>query len=79
MGQALLGAKSPFVSNRTAERIARFARMVERAGRKAKLTFKVHPHMHGHACGYALANKGHDTRAESVVVFFADTRSGFLI
>jgi site-specific recombinase XerD len=22
-----------------------------------------HPHMLRHACGYALANKGHDTRA----------------
>jgi type 1 fimbriae regulatory protein FimB/type 1 fimbriae regulatory protein FimE len=37
--------------------------MVERAGRGAKLGFKVHPHMLRHACGYALANKGHDTRA----------------
>ena len=42
---------------------AGFARMVERAGREAKLAFKVHPHMLRHACGYALANKGHDTRA----------------
>jgi site-specific recombinase XerD len=42
---------------------AGFARMVERAGRKAKLGFKAHPHMLRHACGYALANKGHDTRA----------------
>jgi site-specific recombinase XerD len=25
--------------------------------------FKVHPHMLRHACGFALANKGHDTRA----------------
>jgi site-specific recombinase XerD len=29
----------------------------------AKLAFKAHPHMLRHACGYALANKGHDTRA----------------
>jgi len=28
-----------------------------------KLAFKAHPHMLRHACGYALANKGHDTRA----------------
>jgi site-specific recombinase XerD len=42
---------------------AGFARMVERAGREAKLAFKAHPHMLRHACGYALANKGHDTRA----------------
>jgi site-specific recombinase XerD len=42
---------------------AGFARMVERAGAEAKLAFKAHPHMLRHACGYALANKGHDTRA----------------
>jgi type 1 fimbriae regulatory protein FimB/type 1 fimbriae regulatory protein FimE len=42
---------------------AGFARMIERAGRGAKLTFKPHPHMLRHACGYALANRGHDTRA----------------
>ena len=42
---------------------AGFARMVERAGVEAKLGFKVHPHMLRHACGYALANRGHDTRA----------------
>jgi site-specific recombinase XerD len=48
--------KEPFTT-------AGFARMVERAGRRAKLAFKAHPHMLRHACGYALANKGHDTRA----------------
>ena len=58
--------KSPFVF--TSERdapftTAGFARMVERAGKAAKLSFKAHPHMLRHACGYALANKGHDTRA----------------
>ena len=42
---------------------AGFARMIERAGIQAKLGFKAHPHMLRHACGYALANKGHDTRA----------------
>jgi integrase len=42
---------------------AGFARMVERAGKEAKFAFKAHPHMLRHACGYALANKGHDTRA----------------
>jgi integrase len=40
-----------------------FSRMVERAGREAKLGIKVHAHMLRHACGYALANAGHDTRA----------------
>jgi site-specific recombinase XerD len=42
---------------------AEFARMIERAGREAKLAIKAHPHMLRHACGYALANKGHDIRA----------------
>lgn len=42
---------------------AGFARMVERAGVEAKLAFKAHPHMLRHACGFTLANKGHDTRA----------------
>ncbi len=42
---------------------AGFARMVERAGTVAKLGFKAHPHMLRHATGYALANKGQDTRA----------------
>ena len=58
--------KSPFVF--TSERgtpftTAGFARMVERVGVEAELGFKAHPHMLRHACGYALANKGHDTRA----------------
>ena len=42
---------------------AGFARMVERAGVGAGLGFKAHPHMLRHACGFALASKGHDTRA----------------
>ncbi len=42
---------------------AGFARMIERTGVAAWLSFKAHPHMLRHACGYALANKGHDTRA----------------
>jgi site-specific recombinase XerD len=37
--------------------------MVERAAAEAKLGIKAHPHMLRHACGHALANKGHDTRA----------------
>jgi integrase len=58
--------RSPFVF--TSERgapftTAGFARMVERAGAEAGLGFKAHPHMLRHACGFALANKGHDTRA----------------
>ena len=58
--------KSPFAF--TSERgapfgTAGFARMVGRAGAAARLGFKAHPHMLRHACGYALANRGHDTRA----------------
>lgn len=58
--------KSPFVF--TSERgapftTAGFARMIQRAGGVAKLGYKAHPHMLRHACGFALANKGRDTRA----------------
>jgi site-specific recombinase XerD len=38
------------------------ARMIERAGEDAKLTFPVHVHMLRHSTGYALAGKGMDTR-----------------
>ena len=40
-----------------------FEKMVERAGIGARFAFKAHPHMLRHACGYALADRGHDTRA----------------
>jgi integrase len=40
-----------------------FAFMISRAGSKAGLPFKAHPHMLRHAAGYALANAGHDTRS----------------
>jgi type 1 fimbriae regulatory protein FimB/type 1 fimbriae regulatory protein FimE len=36
-----------------------FARLGERAG----MAFPIFPHMLRHACGYALANAGHDTRS----------------
>ncbi len=53
-----------FVSERGAPLSAPgFSRMVERAGHAAKLGIKVHAHMLRHACGYALANAGHDTRS----------------
>jgi type 1 fimbriae regulatory protein FimB/type 1 fimbriae regulatory protein FimE len=59
-------AASPFVF--TSERgtpfaTAGFAKMIARAGVEAGFKFGVHPHMLRHACGYALANAGHDTRA----------------
>jgi site-specific recombinase XerD len=37
--------------------------MVERTAICAKLGIKVHAHMLRHACGYKLANDGHDTRS----------------
>ena len=37
--------------------------MVGRAGVAAKFTFLVHSRMLRHACGFKLANDGHDTRA----------------
>jgi type 1 fimbriae regulatory protein FimE len=37
-------------------------KIVARAGEAAKLGFPVHPHMLRHACGFKLANEGHDTR-----------------
>jgi type 1 fimbriae regulatory protein FimE len=58
-------AGSPFVFNTergsgiTEDNVRK---IVERAGQAARLPFKVHPHMLRHACGYALANKGTDTR-----------------
>jgi integrase len=58
--------KSPFVF--TSERggpftTAGFARIIAAAAQRAGLEIKAHPHMLRHACGFALANKGHDTRA----------------
>jgi type 1 fimbriae regulatory protein FimE len=38
-------------------------RILTRAGELAGLSFPVHPHMLRHACGFKLANDGHDTRA----------------
>jgi integrase len=53
-----------FVSERGAPfTTAGLARMIERAAKSARIGLKVHPHMLRHACGYALANRGHDTRA----------------
>ena len=38
-------------------------KLLARAGEHAKIGLAVHPHMLRHACGYKLANDGHDTRA----------------
>jgi site-specific recombinase XerD len=53
-----------FVSERGAPfTTAGFARMMQRVATGTSLKLKVHPHMLRHACGFALANSGHDTRA----------------
>ena len=40
-----------------------FHHLMERLGKAAKMPFAIHPHMLRHACGFKLANDGHDTRA----------------
>ena len=54
-----------FVSERAAPlSTAGFARMLERCADGAGLAgLRIHPHMLRHACGFALANAGHDTRS----------------
>ena len=42
---------------------ATFRKLLAVIGQAAGLPFPVHPHMLRHACGYKLANDGHDTRA----------------
>jgi integrase len=52
-----------FVSERGAPfSVSGLAKMIERAGVEAKIPFPVHMHMLRHSTGYALANKGTDTR-----------------
>src|SRR5262249_38432220 len=53
-----------FVSERGAPfSTAGFRKMVARLGVEAGFKFPLHPHMLRHACGFALANRAHDTRA----------------
>lgn len=53
-----------FVSERGGPMTAANVRkMVARAGVTAVLPFPIHPHMLRHACGFKLANEGHDTRS----------------
>ncbi len=53
-----------FVTERKGPVTASLVRkIVARAGERAGLGFPVHPHMLRHACGFKLANDGHDTRA----------------
>jgi site-specific recombinase XerD len=59
------GAKSAYVFvNERGQPFGRMGigRMIERAGEAAKLAFPVHVHMLRHSTGYALANRGMDTR-----------------
>src|SRR5260370_12243481 len=42
---------------------AGFRKTLARIGGASGLAFPVHPHMLRHACGFNLANDGHDTRA----------------
>jgi site-specific recombinase XerD len=59
------GAKSGYVfQNERGQPFGRMgiARMIERAGEAAKLSFAVHVHMLRHSTDFALAAKGMDTR-----------------
>ena len=57
-------ASHVFTSERGAPMSAAgFRKMLSRTGEVAGLGLAVHPHMLRHACGYHLANAGHDTRA----------------
>jgi integrase len=52
-----------FTSERGPMSAKSFGTLFERLGRRAGMPFTIFPHMLRHACGYALANAGHDTRA----------------
>jgi integrase len=57
---------SPYVfttERRAAMTDSSVRKIIARAGDQAQLGFPVHPHMLRHACGFKLANDGHDTRA----------------
>jgi site-specific recombinase XerD len=51
-----------FVSERGAMSRKAVNYLVAEAGKRAGLPLHVHPHMLRHSCGFALANKGFDTR-----------------
>jgi site-specific recombinase XerD len=57
---------SPYLfttERRTPMTAAGFRKQLTVIGVAAKLPFPIHPHMLRHACGFALANDRHDTRA----------------
>lgn len=53
-----------FISENDNQRLTRqsFYHIVKKIGKNAKMIIDVHPHMLRHACGYALAEDGKDTR-----------------
>jgi len=58
-----LNLKSPYRATWGPMTTATVRKLLARAGELAKLSIPIHPHMLRHACGYKLANDGHDTRA----------------
>ena len=60
--QDFLGHKSINSTTRYARQRGRFKSIVRALPVQGKLPFKAHPHMLRHATGFALANKGTDTR-----------------
>ena len=62
---ACLHSASPWLFlSRNGHKISRqqLYRLIKSYGERAGISGKVHPHMLRHACGYALANRGIDTR-----------------
>ena len=58
------GSEYVFVSERKSPFTCEgFSRLLQRAGKAAGLKLKVHPHVLRHSTGFALANKGVDTRS----------------
>jgi type 1 fimbriae regulatory protein FimB/type 1 fimbriae regulatory protein FimE len=51
-----------------------YAKLIERLGVAVKFESPLHPHMLRHACGYALANKGKDTRSLQAYLGHKDIR-----
>ena len=58
------GSPYVFVSERKGPMtVDGFQKLMSRIGSVAAFPFPIHPHMLRHACGFHLANAGHDTRA----------------
>jgi site-specific recombinase XerD len=58
------GSTFVFLTERDAPMTAKgFHSTMRRLGERAGIPFPIHPHMLRHACGYALANRGVDTRS----------------